>query len=348
MPGVVNAAGTLLNIRSQKLQANALINSLVLKDGCTNKMCFNRLKSLHLCLSYSAIQEKLCHIGKDFKKPVQKWSENLQNDMGYMKNQLELIFDEKFEIPLFRDNLLCGEVFDSELNETFFEEKAKQQLYRELEYEELNETFTELNISGCTDIDNFNENLRTPGIDYVDNVEDYFLKNMQDSEEKVLHQQSLASECNFKDVNYLVTFDDKFMVVGDNLDLITKRRHMTIDKSNIDYHLFHSIAVKNRIETPPDLIGIPQNEINVKDINLEEILPNKVDEAHLKEEITILVARDLVRYVEDLVWMKKYVNYHIKHEYSDKTSQISDIVSSDVTSLAVIAKFSSIENFHKF
>lgn len=51
-----------------------------------------------------------------------------------------------------------------------------------------------------------------------------------------LHRQNLSDTNNS---------DEDFTVVTDNLDLKVERRHYTKEKSNMDMHLCHSIAVCN-------------------------------------------------------------------------------------------------------
>ena len=40
---------------------------------------------------------------------------------------------------------------------------------------------------------------------------------------------------------------ERFMTIGDNVDVGTKRRHYTTDRQNQDLHLFHAIAVCKNI-----------------------------------------------------------------------------------------------------
>ena len=50
-------------------------------------------------------------------------------------------------------------------------------------------------------------------------------------------------------------------------------------------------------------------------------IPTIHDESTLKEEIKILLVRDLCHYVPELKWMKDLLVKHIEHEFSDLTSQ---------------------------
>ena len=73
------------------------------------------------------------------------------------------------------------------------------------------------------------------------------------------------------------------MLVIDNLDINTKRRHMTKTRQNVDRHLTHVIAVKNRIHAPKKLIGLPATKIqSEKDIDLTRYFPGLEDEQLLR------------------------------------------------------------------
>ena len=101
-----------------------------------------------------------------------------------------------------------------------------------------------------------------------------------------------------------------------------------INRGNIDRHLYHMIAVVNRVDIPEELIGIKVGKFNnVKDIPVENFIPNKGDEESLKSEVMILVSRDLVKYFEEVKWMEKYVVKHIKHQYSEVATHKSTVVS---------------------
>ena len=56
-------------------------------------------------------------------------------------------------------------------------------------------------------------------------------------------------------------------------------------------------------------------------------IPAINDESTLKEEINILLARDLCHYVPELKWIKDLIAKHTEHEFSNFTSQRSDVVS---------------------
>ena len=86
--------------------------------------------------------------------------------------------------------------------------------------------------------------------------------------------------------------------------------------------------MSNRIIIPDKLIGVKAAEIgNVLDIPLAHFLPSELDEVLFRKEAKILVSRELVKYFEELSWMKKLVVYHIPHKHSDEAKEKSEVVS---------------------
>ena len=102
-------------------------------------------------------------------------------------------------------------------------------------------------------------------------------------------------------------FNEKFMLFGRNVFQLVKPRHMSRDRSNRDLHVFHIIAVKNRI--PEDLIDIRIFQIKniAAEFNLQDFIPCEQDEAKLSEETKILVLLcDLSKLFNELRWTEKW------------------------------------------
>ena len=50
-------------------------------------------------------------------------------------------------------------------------------------------------------------------------------------------------------------FNPNFMITGDIIDLLTKRRHCLMGNDNVDRYFFSIVLVGNSIKWPDDLIG---------------------------------------------------------------------------------------------
>ena len=96
---------------------------------------------------------------------------------------------------------------------------------------------------------------------------------LKDAEQFVLFENTLEEKVG---ENLLGDgkFNEKFMLVGDNVDLL-KPRHMSRDRSNRGLHMFHMIAMKNRIPLPEDLTDIRISQIKniVAEVNLRDFIP---------------------------------------------------------------------------
>ena len=100
-----------------------------------------------------------------------------------------------------------------------------------------------------------------------------------------------------------------------------------IDRGIIVRHFFNLIVVSNRIKIPDELIGVKAPKTGVLEIPITNFLPSEMDEFSLQEEVKILVSRELIKYFEELAWMKKFVISHIPHEYKNETKKKSEVVS---------------------
>ena len=76
------------------------------------------------------------------------------------------------------------------------------------------------------------------------------------------------------------------------------------------------------------MIGIKAAKIDIVfDIPLTHFLPSELDEVSFRKEVKILVSRELVKYFEELPWIKKLVVYHTPHEHSDEAKEKPEVVS---------------------
>ena len=159
-------------------------------------------------------------------------------------------------------------------------------------------------------------------IDFQQQKEEYMVPNWN----TLISTLRLAKKAEINIISSLI-FHPKFMIAGDNLDLLTKKRHYLIGKGNIDRHIFNIIVVSNRVKLPDGLIGKKKVHYDsIFDVPMNWFIPTIHDESTLKGEIKILLARDLCHYVPELKWMKDILVKHIEHEFSDLTSQRSDVV----------------------
>ena len=84
--------------------------------------------------------------------------------------------------------------------------------------------------------------------------------------------------------------------------------------------------MRNRIPIPVDLIFSCKPHQPSEKFRPREFFPSKEDDASLRQEFKILVARDLMKYYEDMKWMKNFAPKYISHKYDEEVLRKSEII----------------------
>lgn len=251
------------------------------------------------------ILQKQLALGKEHKKTVLQWGNDL---LKYEQNRLKLIdsikHKETLELEVLKEDIPLNVNLHEE---SFLDSKASNCVADHLDdsfFSDFSDMCSESEVEMCTDAD------------------------VKLISKRVNHSEISNDDETIDSVLILDKKPMKYMEVGDNLDFKVKRRHMTIATQNLDYHLFNSIAVKNKVPTPMHLEGVKNKPLaNASDIDLTQYFPNKDDERKLAHELSILVTKDLLKYKENIKWMKKYIPSKVAHEYEEFTKQKSEVVS---------------------
>ena len=324
VPSIINAVSSLLLCRNQHINTSATINTLILRRGKADKMCYNRFQALNICLSHNSVLKKQLELGKNFEDPVKELTKILEESAQLMVSAIQSVSqmeEADIEIELSDEKYQSGmQLFSLNADESFLQDGA---LNPNIEIISLasKESEEELVESSKLSIDSLDGSFLD--IDFQQQKKEYMVPNWN----TLIGTLRQAKKVDINIISNL-TFHPKFMIVGDNVDLLTKRRHYLMGKGNIDRHSFNIIVVSNRIKLPDDLIGKKKVHYDsIFDVPMNWFIPTIHDQSTLKEEIKILLARDLCHYVPELKWMKDLVVKHIEHEFSDLTSQRSDVVS---------------------
>ena len=123
-----------------------------------------------------------------------------------------------------------------------------------------------------------------------------------------------------------IIFNPKYRLVGNSVDIRTTRQDYLIDRGIIDRHFFNLIVVSNKIKILDELIGFKATKTCFRYTH-NNFPPSEMDEFALREEVKILVSRELVKYFKELAWMKTFVISHISHEYISETKKKSEVIS---------------------
>lgn len=114
-----------------------------------------------------------------------------------------------------------------------------------------------------------------------------------------------------------------FAILFDNIDGQMKRRNMTKENQNYDYHWVNHRVVINRVLAN----NLDQSRKNVLDVSNIKLLPTVQDQKHQRYNYTVLVARMLVEHFDFFKSFKDVCVQHIPHKYSKELSKKSESVS---------------------
>lgn len=288
-PACVNAVGSLLYARNKYMSRCALSNAFILKRGKADKMSITRMNHLKMSTSFDFLHRKQIEMGKNFLEPVQEWIDMLTGAKDPMTKEFV-----KSPIELMKCDT-GAEIYSDDLECSFFDEHGTSM-------EVLEKSFGEFNIDDLT---------------------------FDDEPLLEVTRCNKPAEVNFELPIIKLIWEFKFIIVGDNLDKMIRRRNMLISRQNTDLHMFNMIAVLDRVFPRKEILDIPANPPKCKsDINLHDYLPDSADEKLLVSELEILVARDVLKYMKDINsgWADDLFPKVIKHDYMDATSKKSEVV----------------------
>lgn len=115
-----------------------------------------------------------------------------------------------------------------------------------------------------------------------------------------------------------------YQIIGDNVDLLVKARHMASDRQNKDIHWFFLYAALD------DVSGYDiqdSNDSKLSEMPISQFLPNRHDLTKLKYHLNILWSRVIVEWMPSFHCLEKAVVRHIPHKYQHAMSKKSTVVS---------------------
>ena len=126
-----------------------------------------------------------------------------------------------------------------------------------------------------------------------------------------------------------------YKIIGDNLDKNVKpsARDMRSDHQTRSLHYYHAYAVRDRIDLTnfEDSPSLP----NLKDIDVQEILPSATDKNEIHSNFSFLVARVLKKHMAFFKKFGKGTVKRLRHEYSCEMGQKSEVVSTLIISISL-------------
>ena len=116
-----------------------------------------------------------------------------------------------------------------------------------------------------------------------------------------------------------------FYFVGDNIDMRTKVRQMTLKNQNKDEHMFQICAYKNRISGNHLNNTKPKDDIET--VPFRTFLPDDQEKDALVEEFSHIVATQWADLIPNFRPYMTVLPKHIKHPYMNQTKQKTERVS---------------------
>ena len=123
----------------------------------------------------------------------------------------------------------------------------------------------------------------------------------------------------------MTTQHTQWKIIGDNADLSIRVRDMRLDSQDQSVHIFHVLALKDRIDTSHLDNSSPQ--CSVSRLNVSDFVPSQVDYADLRKTLIVLMARVVVAELPAFELFKSAVPKHIIHSHSSEMATESHVVS---------------------
>ena len=98
-----------------------------------------------------------------------------------------------------------------------------------------------------------------------------------------------------------------------------------MDSQDQSVHIFHAIALKDRINTSHLDNSSPL--CSASRLKVSDFIPSELDYANLRETLIVLIARVVVGELPAFKLFKSVVPEHISHMHSSEMAAKSDVVS---------------------
>ncbi|XP_061182759.1 uncharacterized protein LOC133191089 [Saccostrea echinata] len=116
-----------------------------------------------------------------------------------------------------------------------------------------------------------------------------------------------------------------YYFVGDNVDLRTKVRSMTITNQNKDQHMFQICAYENRVSG--NHLDNSRPKTNIDTYNFKHLIPSEHEKKCLLSETTFLVAQQWSKFISHFLpyinVLPKYISHEYLKEMKSRTNRIN-------------------------
>lgn len=309
-PSLLTAAGILLMTRSERMNAQAILNAIILRRAGAKKLAFKSLSARNIVVSYNTMLNKQLELAQETSNKLSEWTSNTEDC-----RTIALDCANENEANSELKNLL--DEWDGDVSEIIEEELVgPSKLTGEKSIPETPST-----LASCTDY-------QPPAKEDVKSVlRRKLLKSIGTSSKSDLECAETVKEIPKDNIQANTKQEPhSFYVVSDNLDIRNKARHTTRIHKNQDHHLFHIVAIRKRIPTKSLVSTVPNKSDPNSMPPVIAFLPRENDNARLKSEFKMHVGRVLSCLVKDLDWMQKHFA-HQSHKFQGETKKKVESVS---------------------
>ncbi|XP_013382166.1 uncharacterized protein LOC106152931 [Lingula anatina] len=309
---ITSGAAVILKGRNMHMSAWAAKNSLTLEHGGCSTMAMKRLAKQNVTVDPNTTRARKKVLAKDHDKVILEQKETLEKDIVK-----EMVVNELLTV----DGLTMEHL-----------QSSRQGTVTETEGSVEQTTHVPLQIQSRGLDTDFLPSLAwsfyVPENEDKDQDEDTrIFERLKDFEkdyaghfglvvdEVISHSQTL--ECDTLLRLKKAMRDSKsagYQVIGDNVDLLIKARHMSSERQNKDIHWFFMYAAIDEVSgSHLDNFRMPK----VSDVPLTKCLPNSFDVKKLKYHCMVLWSRVVVHWIPALQCLSKAVVRHIPHRYEN-------------------------------
>ncbi|XP_078686624.1 uncharacterized protein LOC144919205 [Branchiostoma floridae x Branchiostoma belcheri] len=315
------AASVLLRVRHPKLSAIQYRNSFVALHGGAKKVVYERLNKQQLCMSHTMTLQKQTEFGQGRDDTVLAWKSHVeaQKETVSLLNALreELQEQERVDRKASLDTSGKSTISSSDLQDLDFSfqtyEPAQPSMDLDLGVMPLSEEKPTAPAVTLTEILNSIAGYKEETYKLAEQAINSITAQDQGHSplDIVIKATKTATETPLK----------TYQIIIDNVDFTISAKHQSSSSLN---QLIHWIQQYGALDRSQTRAGDDRPQKSLDDFRLEEAMPTEQVQLDLKRDYTILVARDLVKYLAAFKVFKDVVVRHIPHEYSAEMEQPSE------------------------
>jgi L1 cell adhesion molecule like protein len=273
-----------------------VISVLLYGNGCS-KQIIECLQPFQICLSHSSTLKLVDRLSEDYDSKVLLWC-----DAQLQKFKSELRHGEvSSKTTLLQHAIVLDDNDEDEVDD--------DNLSKHNENEEI-----------CIEYDYTSDDGGGNDDDYDDDDD---IVSMNNSE---VDLPEIGMTCHSVEIDEEIHEPNSncygYKIVCDNFDKNFRRTYQRIDYQTRSCHFLHSFALQDRVNLT-NLSNVPSSWVT---IDIDHLLPSSDDVTQLKDIMSTLISRILVKHMVEYREQAETVNWHIHHKYYEEMKKKSVVV----------------------